>query len=97
MDNIFDGIQRPLKEIAEKSNSMYIPRGIEVNPIDIVKQYEFKPLKKVGDIVRPGDIIGVAFENRCIKEHKILLPPWCRGGRINHMTPYGNYNVVEEL
>jgi len=38
MDNIFDGIQRPLKEVAEKSNSMYIPRGIEVNPIDVVKQ-----------------------------------------------------------
>ena len=40
-DNIFDGIQRPLEAIAEKSNSVYIPRGIEVPNLDQSYGWEF--------------------------------------------------------
>lgn len=97
MENIFDGIQRPLKSIADKSESMYIPRGIEVNSLDVVKQFEFQPFKKVGDIVRPGDIIGVSLENRCIREHRIMYPAFAKPGRITSINMNGNYNVVEEL
>jgi len=58
MNNIFDGIQRPLKAIHDKSQSVFIPRGIEVNSLDLVKEWEYEPTKKVGDLVQPGDIIG---------------------------------------
>jgi V-type H+-transporting ATPase subunit A len=51
LDNIFDGIQRPLQSISEKSGSVFIPRGIDVNPLDLSKQWEYEPVKKVGDMV----------------------------------------------
>jgi len=60
MNNIFDGIQRPLQVIAKESKSVYIPRGIVVHPLDTVKQWEYKPCKQVGDFVQPGDVIGIA-------------------------------------
>src|SRR5574343_1360800 len=44
METIYDGIQRPLKRIAEESgNSVFVPRGIDVNPLDFSKQWEFAP------------------------------------------------------
>merc|ERR1719261_468045 len=97
MNNIFDGIQRPLQAIASESESVYIPRGIVVNPLDVVKQWEFKPCKQEGDLVGPGDIIGSAFENRCIKRHPIMVPPKAKPGKLTFMNAQGNYNVQEEL
>lgn len=47
MDNIFDGIQRPLQDISRLSDSIYIPRGINVNALDRDKAWDFTPLKKV--------------------------------------------------
>ena len=43
MQNIFDGIQRPLKTIAETSGDCFIPRGVNVPALDVVKTWEFKP------------------------------------------------------
>lgn len=97
MNNIFDGIQRPLKSIADESQSVYIPRGIVVEPLDVVKQWEFQPLKKEGDFVQPGDVIGIAQENRCIKNHKIMVPPKAKPGKLSFMAMSGNYAVKEEL
>lgn len=61
-----------------------------VHPLDIVKQWEFKPLKKEGDFVQPGDVIGIALENRCIKNHKIMVPPKAKPGKLTHMAIEGN-------
>ena len=43
MSNIFDGIQRPLKTIAEESGNCFIPRGVNVSALDVVKTWEFQP------------------------------------------------------
>lgn len=43
MENIFDGIQRPLEAIAKISGDCFIPRGINVPSLDVVKQWEFRP------------------------------------------------------
>ena len=43
MQNIFDGIQRPLKTIAETSGDCFIPRGVNVPALDVVKTWEFTP------------------------------------------------------
>lgn len=43
MQNIFDGIQRPLKTIAEVSGDCFIPRGVNVPALDVVKTWEFTP------------------------------------------------------
>lgn len=47
LGSIFDGIQRPLEDIAVDTKSIYIPRGINVNSLDRKKKWPFTPLKKV--------------------------------------------------
>jgi V-type H+-transporting ATPase subunit A len=43
MQTIFDGIQRPLKAIAKASGDCFIPRGVNVPALDVVKTWEFTP------------------------------------------------------
>ncbi|THC90883.1 hypothetical protein EYZ11_009663 [Aspergillus tanneri] len=97
METIYDGIQRPLKAIYDKSKSIYIPRGISVNALDREKKWDFKPGRyKVGDHITGGDIWGTVFENSLVNEHKILLPPRARG-TITRIAEPGSYTVEEKL
>jgi V-type H+-transporting ATPase subunit A len=62
LDQIFDGIQRPLQVIAEKSGSVFVPRGVDVPALDAKKLWAFVPEKiKVGDILSQGDIFGRVY------------------------------------
>jgi len=65
LETIFDGIQRPLKTIAEISKSVFVPRGVDVPSLDQDRLYNFDPSKlfKQGDIIGGGDMIGKIFEN----------------------------------
>jgi vacuolar-type H+-ATPase catalytic subunit A/Vma1 len=66
LETIFDGIQRPLKEIAVRANqSVFIPRGIELPCLDQDKEWYFEPVTslKKGSLIVGGDIIGVVNEN----------------------------------
>ena len=66
VNNIFDGIQRPLERIERDSQSVFIPRGVDVSALDPDIQWEFKPVNvRVGDLVTGGDIFGSVFENGC--------------------------------
>lgn len=97
MENIYDGIQRPLKDIKEKSQSIYIPRGIDVPCLDRHHQYDFNPaLLKVGDHITGGDIFGSIFENSLLDDHKILLPPRARG-TITSIAEKGSYSVTDTV
>ncbi|KAJ5641936.1 hypothetical protein N7490_005936 [Penicillium lividum] len=97
METIYDGIQRPLQAISEKSGSIYIPRGISVNALDREKKWDYKPAGfKVGDHITGGDIWGIVFENSLVNEHKVLLPPRSRG-TITRIAPAGSYTVAEKL
>src|ERR687884_2054108 len=77
---IYDGIQRPLEEIAQKSGA-FIGRGIATTPVDMKKKYKFKPSAKNGDQVGPGSILGFVEETPLLT-HSILVPPDHTGGRI---------------
>ncbi|KAF3479461.1 ATP synthase alpha subunit vacuolar [Arthroderma uncinatum] len=97
METIYDGIQRPLKSIAEVSNSIYIPRGVALPALDRKKKWDFKPASlKVGDHITGGDIWGTVFENSLLHDHKILLPPRARG-TITRMSEAGSFTVEEKL
>ncbi|KAJ5461995.1 V-type proton ATPase catalytic subunit A [Penicillium daleae] len=97
METIYDGIQRPLRAISDKSKSIYIPRGIRVNALDREKKWDFTPVNfKVGDHITGGDIWGTVFENSLVNDHKILLPPRARG-TITRISPAGSYTVEEKL
>lgn len=72
IENIFDGIERPLKDLVEKSGD-FITRGVEVASLDRSKKWNFVPCVNVGSTVYAGDIIGTVQENVVI-EHRIMVP-----------------------
>lgn len=76
MDNIFDGIQRPLNDIFEVSKDVFIPRGVDVPALNLAKQWQFTPRDfREGMSISGGDIFGTVFENEILSEHKIMCPP----------------------
>ena len=93
-NNIFDGIQRPLEAIAQESQSVFIPRGIEVPKLDQEKLWPFVVNKdlQVGSIIKGGDVLGVVDENPLFREHKIMVEPNV-SGRITEIVGDGMYNV----
>ena len=77
MSSIFDGIQRPLRIIREESGD-FIARGIDVDSVDKEKKWTFKPVAKVGDKVKGGDVLGEVQETTAVL-HKIMVPPTLEG------------------
>lgn len=73
LKNIYDGIQRPLKVIADKSKSVFIPRGVKAEALDRKKKWEFEAKVKKGQRVEYGQVIGVVKETEVV-EHKVLSP-----------------------
>jgi len=98
METIYDGIQRPLKDISDKSRSIYIPRGVDVPALGREKKWDFTPSEKFkeGDHITGGDSFGSVYENSLVTEHKILLPPRARG-TITRMPKKGSYTVDEKI
>jgi len=97
LGSIFDGIQRPLKDINELTNSIYIPKGINTNALSITQEWEFAPTNvRIGSHVSGGDIYGHVRENNLITKHKIMLPP--KGmGTVTYIAPPGNYTVQDTV
>ncbi|KAM0792443.1 H(+)-transporting V1 sector ATPase subunit A [Microbotryomycetes sp. NB124-2] len=93
MSNIYDGIQRPLKSIADISQSIYIPRGINTQALDREVKWDFEPVNfKKGDHIAGGDVFGQVYENSLVADHKIMMNP--RGmGTIKSIAAKGSYNV----
>lgn len=94
MGNIYDGIQRPL-EVLEKEEGFYIKKGIHVLALDRTKIWHFAPLKKEGDNIKGGEVIGEVQESSVIK-HKILIPPLI-DGKLKWAAKEGNYNLEEKI
>jgi len=97
MGAIFDGIQRPLKDINEMTNSIYIPKGINTDALSITTEWDFAHTNniRIGSHVSGGDIYGLVQENNLIK-HKIMLPPKARG-TVTYIAPPGNYTVRDKI
>ncbi|KAJ9142784.1 V-type proton ATPase catalytic subunit A [Pleurostoma richardsiae] len=96
LNNIYDGIQRPLEKISEMAKSIYIPRGIALPALDRTKKWDFTPTMKVGDHISGGDVWGTVYENSFITVHKILFPPRARG-TITKIASKGSYTVDEKI
>ena len=75
---MYDGIQRPLTAIEEKTGSIFIPRGVDVPALPRDVKWEFKPVVSEGDLVEEGDVIGLVDETPSIT-HKILVPFGVKG------------------
>ena len=92
---IYDGIQRPLKDLSKKSGS-FIGRGITTTPVDMTKKWNFKPTVSVGDEVAPGNVIGTVKETELI-DHSIMVPPDHSGGKITNIVSEGEYDLETEI
>jgi V/A-type H+-transporting ATPase subunit A len=91
MGRIYDGVQRPLDEIAKKAGA-FITRGISIPPISYDVKWHFKPVVKKKQDVGPGSILGTVAETPLI-EHRILVPPDSRGGEVVEIADEGDYTV----
>lgn len=92
---LYDGIQRPLKELSKASGS-YIGRGITTTPVDMTKKYHFVPAASSGDEVAPGNVVGTVQETDLI-EHSIMVPPDHPGGKISSIVSEGDYDLETEI
>ena len=94
LSSIFDGIERPLSEIA-KGSGYYISRGISVNSLDTDKKWDTRMVVKEGDRIMPGTIIAEVPETRAIT-HKVMAPPDAEGYVLT-VVPDGQYTIEEPL
>lgn len=93
LTSIYDGIQRPLAEIAKIAGE-YITRGIDVPGLDQNKKWNFRPTKGKGDKVEEGDIIGTVAETSLIT-HKIMVSFGLQGDILEIKS--GNFTINESI
>jgi V/A-type H+-transporting ATPase subunit A len=91
--NFYDGIQRPLLKIKEKSGD-YITRGINIPGLDYDAKWEFTPTVEPGAAVSEGDIIGTVPESKVIT-NKIMVPQGA-GGKVKEIRP-GSFTVKDTV
>lgn len=94
LDNIFDGIERPLERIAD-SGSAFITRGISVDFLDLNKLWDTHMTVSAGNILHGGDIIAEVPETRAIV-HKCMVPPDI-AGQVISVVQDGKYTIKDTL
>lgn len=94
IDNIFDGIERPLKAIEQQSGS-FISRGATVSSLDLDKYWNVKIKVKVGDKVSGGQIYAACPETAII-EHRFMVPPNV-SGTVTSVEPNGKYRLKDTI
>ena len=94
IDNIFDGIERPLKAIEEQSGS-FISRGASVSSLDLDKYWNVKIKVKVGDRLDGGAIYATCPETAII-EHRFMVPPNL-SGTVTKVEPNGKYRLMDTI
>mgnify|MGYP000876381831 FL=1 len=93
VENMFDGIQRPLDKFRALAGD-FLARGVEVHSLDREKKWEFKPIVKVGDELNQGDVIGTVQETPVVL-HKIMVP-YGMSGKVTEIKE-GSFTVVEDV
>ena len=92
--NIFDGIERPLSEIA-KSSGAYISRGVSVDSLDTARLWNTHMVVKPGQTVYGGTIIAEVPETSAVV-HKVMIPPDMEGVILS-VVPDGEYTIQDTI
>lgn len=93
IENMFDGIQRPLEKFREVAGD-FLTKGVEVPPLDRDKSWVFMKTANVGDKVSQGDELGYVDETTIVK-HKIMVPVGIDG--VVKDISEGKFKVDEEV
>ena len=94
IENIYDGIQRPLEEIVRRVGAN-ITRGIQVPPLDREKLWAFTPPAAAGDAVIGGDVLGTVPETASVL-HKIMVPVGV-SGTVEWVAEAGQYSITQPI
>lgn len=94
LNNIFDGIERPLEKISETGGA-FITKGVSVDSLDREKRWNTHFTVREGDYVNGGDIFAEVPETRAIV-HKCMIPPHLHG-KVVAVKPDGAYTIEESL
>lgn len=94
LNNIFDGIERPLSEIA-KSSGAYISRGVSVDSLDTEKLWDVHITVKPGDVLTGGAVIAEVPETSAIV-HRVMIPP-DMSGTVLSVSPDGSYTIKDTV
>ncbi|BCJ96933.1 V-type ATP synthase alpha chain [Anaerocolumna cellulosilytica] len=92
--NIFDGIERPLKEISAQSGA-FITRGVSVDSLNVEKLWDVHITVKEGDKIYGGTIIAEVPETKAIV-HKSMVPPEVQGV-VTKVAPDGKYTINDPI
>lgn len=93
IEQMFDGIQRPLVGLRDEAGD-FLKRGVIVNPLNREKKWEFKKVANVGDNVQTGDILGTVEETSVVT-HKIMVPNGVKG-KVKDIKE-GSFTVEETI
>jgi V/A-type H+-transporting ATPase subunit A len=96
LNAIFDGVQRPLNAVREKSGDR-IARGVSVPALPRDRRWRFvpEPRRQGGMRVDGGDVLGSVQETESIR-HRILTPPLTQG-ELLELAPEGDYTIDEVI
>ena len=94
LNNIFDGIERPLERIAD-SGGAFITRGVSVDSLDTTKLWDAHITVSEGDVVSGGTVIAEVQETHAIL-HKCMVPPDIEG-TVVEVVPDGTYTIQDTL
>ena len=94
LENIYDGIQRPLPEIRDLTGET-IARGVSIPALNREKVWNFVPTAKEGDELGAGDVLGTVQETSAIL-HKIMVPPTIKKGTVKWIRG-GEFTVEEKI
>ena len=95
LKNIFDGIERPLKELMETEGA-FIAAGTTVSPLDEEKLWDVTMQVKLHDRLRPGQIYATCPETELI-EHRCMLSPMLPEGEVIFVADHGQYHINDEI
>lgn len=94
IENIYDGIQRPLEEIVRRVGAN-ITRGIQVPALDRERLWDFTPTAAAGDAVTGGDVLGTVPETPSVL-HRIMVPVGVTG-TVEWLAEAGSYNITQPI
>lgn len=95
LGQVFDGLQNPLPQLAEKAG-YFLERGIYLDALDKTQKWDFTPIAKVGDTVKRGDYLGEVPEGNF--KHKIMVPFNFYGTyKVDSIKSFGSYTNTEVI
>ncbi|MCD6416312.1 MAG: V-type ATP synthase subunit A [Planctomycetes bacterium] len=94
LGNIFDGLQRPLRVLAERDDA-FLQVGAQAEPLDPDRLWRFEPTVKPGEELHEGQPFAVVKESPII-DHRLMAPPGM-SGTVSEIKPAGEYTISQTL